>query len=83
MKIHVPFFLQYVKLHLSVEMTPTSHAVLSNLPVLHEVHDRQDGGADASWEDSLRRLEHVVSRSVFCCVLFIWQKKDKYELSWA
>lgn len=36
--------------------TPTSHAILSHLPVLHEVHYRQDCSTDACWEDGLGRL---------------------------
>lgn len=53
---------------------PTSDTILSNLSVLHQVDYRQDRGTDACWEDGLGRLQHVVSRRVFCRVLLVWCK---------
>lgn len=70
----------FLKMYLWVFLSPTSYPVLSNLPVFHEVHYWQDGSADACWEDGLRRLQHVVSRSVFCCVLFVCKETQKKQL---
>lgn len=50
---------------------PTSDAVLTNLSVLHQVHYGQNGSADACWEDSLGRLQHVVGGRVLRGVLLI------------
>lgn len=49
----------------------TGYTIISNLPILHEVHYREDSSTDARWENSLGRLQHVVSGSVLGCVFFI------------
>lgn len=62
---------------------PTGDSVLSNLSVLHQVHDGQHGGTDACWEDCLGRLQHVVGGRVLRGVLLIWQRGKNGGKKWA